>query len=73
VRLSDIMSAMRLSSYAELALVLFMLAFVAIAVNVFRRRNAGTWERARHLPLEHEPLPALAPPTRDVPTLTSRR
>jgi hypothetical protein len=73
VRLSDIMSAMRLGTYAEVALVLFMLAFVAIGVNVFLRRNAGTWERARHLPLEPEHLPAPTPPTRDVPTLTSRR
>ena len=73
MRLSDIMSAMRLGTYAEVALVLFMLAFVAIGVNVFLRRNAGAWERARHLPLEPEPLPAPAPPTRDVPTLTSRR
>jgi cbb3-type cytochrome oxidase subunit 3 len=71
VRLSDIMSAMQLASYAEVALVLFMLAFLAIGIHVFRRRNAGIWEHARHLPLEPEHQPASPP--RDVPTLTSRR
>jgi cbb3-type cytochrome oxidase subunit 3 len=54
MRLSDIMSAMRLATYAEVALVLFMAAFFAIAVSVFRRRNADTWEQARHLPLDGE-------------------
>jgi predicted tellurium resistance membrane protein TerC len=73
VRLSDIMSAMQLASYAEVALVLFMAAFLAIGVNLFRRGNAGAWERARHLPLETEHSPISANPSRDVPTLTSRR
>ena len=60
MRLSDIMSAMQLGSYAEVAMVLFMAAFLAIGVNVFRRRNADTWEHARHLPLDSELT--LAPP-----------
>jgi hypothetical protein len=73
MRLSDIMSAMQLGTYAEIALVLFMLAFAAIGANVFWRRNAAVWERARHLPLDLE-LPTAPPhPVRDVPTLTSRR
>jgi hypothetical protein len=55
VRLSDIMSAMHLGTYPEVALVLFMAAFFAIGVNLFRRGNAATWEQARHLPLEAEP------------------
>jgi hypothetical protein len=56
MRLSDIMSAMHLSSYAELALAIFMLAFLAIAVHLLRARDAATWERARFLPLEPEPI-----------------
>lgn len=73
MRLSDIMSAMQLGTYAEVALVLFMAAFAAIAVNVFRRRNADTWEQARHLPLDGEqPLPA--PQTLgEAPTVRGRR
>jgi hypothetical protein len=73
MRLSDIMSAMQLGTYAEVALVLFMAAFAAIGVNVFLRRNAGTWERARHLPLEPGTSPAPADPTRDMPSQLSRR
>jgi hypothetical protein len=64
------MSAMRLASYAEVALVLFMAAFLAIGVHVFLRRNAAGWERARHLPLDPE-LPASAP--LDTSALADRR
>jgi hypothetical protein len=55
MKLSDVMSAMQLTSYAEVALVLFMAAFAAIAVHVFRAGSAEAWEHARHLPLEAEP------------------
>jgi len=73
VRLSDIMSAMHLATYAEVALVLFMAAFLTIGVNLFRRSNAGAWERARHLPLEPERQTPLGRSTRDEPTLVDRR
>ena len=49
--LSDIMSAMRLSSYAELALLLFGAAFVSIVVYVFRTKESEDWQVARRLPL----------------------
>ena len=55
MRLSDIMSAMQLSSYAELALAIFMLAFLAIALHLLLARDGATWERARFLPLDPEP------------------
>jgi hypothetical protein len=55
MKLSDVMSAMQLTSYAEVALVLFMAAFAAIAIHVFRAGSAEGWEKARHLPLEPEP------------------
>ncbi|HTV24112.1 MAG TPA: hypothetical protein VMG12_35715 [Polyangiaceae bacterium] len=58
MRLSDVMSAMQLGSYAEVALMLFMAAFIAIGVNVFLRRNAATFEHARHLPLDPEARPS---------------
>jgi len=73
VRLSDIMSAMQLGSYAEVALVLFMAAFAAIGVNLLLRRNAAAWERARHLPLEPELAPTPASPHPDTATLAGRR
>jgi hypothetical protein len=58
MRLSDIMSAMQLGTYAEVALVLFLFAFLAVGLQVFRAREARCWEAARYLPLEPEPEPA---------------
>jgi hypothetical protein len=54
MRLSDIMSSMQLGSYAEVALLLFLGAFVAIALSVFWGRQTDEWERCRHLPLDGE-------------------
>ncbi|HKO90168.1 MAG TPA: hypothetical protein VJU61_03385 [Polyangiaceae bacterium] len=52
MRLSDIMSNMQLGFYAEVALVLFLGAFVAIAVSLFWGRRSEEWERCRYLPLD---------------------
>jgi hypothetical protein len=73
MRLSDIMSAMHLGAYPEVALILFMAAFFAIAVNVFRRRNAEIWERARHMPLEPEHPPTSSRPSSHDETASSER
>ncbi len=51
--LSDIMSAMRLTFWPEVALVVFFVAFVAIVIYVFSRRK-GYWERERRLPLDDD-------------------
>jgi cbb3-type cytochrome oxidase subunit 3 len=72
MRLSDIMSAMQLGTYAEVALLLFMAAFLAIGVSVFRRRNADAWERARHLPLDAEPSRVGKHPCREPTTSRCR-
>jgi hypothetical protein len=37
MKLSDVMSAMNLASYAEAGLVLFLAAFVAVALDLVRR------------------------------------
>lgn len=55
MRLSDIMSATHLSSYAEIALAIFSIVFIAIAAHVLRARERETWDRARYLPLDGEP------------------
>jgi hypothetical protein len=52
MKLSDIMSSMQLSQYAEVALLLFLGAFIAVSVSVFFGRDADEWERRRRLPLE---------------------
>jgi hypothetical protein len=49
--LSDIMSAAGLSGYAEVGLVLFLLAFISIAIRTLTRARSAEWERARQLPL----------------------
>jgi hypothetical protein len=51
MRLSDIMSHLQLSSYAEAALLLFFCAFLAITWSVLSQPRA-VWERSRHQPLE---------------------
>jgi hypothetical protein len=61
MRLSDIMSSMQLSSYAEVALLLFLGAFIAVAVSLFWGRKSEEWERCRQLPLDGtEPSPSAA-------------
>lgn len=52
MKLSDVMGAMGLSMYAEVALVLFFVAFVAVVVWVSARTNQSRWEEARYLPLD---------------------
>lgn len=50
MKLSDVMSSMQLATYAEVGLVLFFAAFVAIAVQLVRRGRA--LEQLAFLPLE---------------------
>jgi hypothetical protein len=53
MKLSDVMSAMKLAAYAEVALVLFCLAFVLVAIDLVRRGRK--LERYAWLPLDHPP------------------
>ncbi|HMR11306.1 MAG TPA: hypothetical protein PKA88_36250 [Polyangiaceae bacterium] len=52
MRLSDIMSAMQLSGWAELALILFLAAFVAVAFQLFSPKRRAEYQRRGQLPLE---------------------
>ena len=56
--LTDVMSGFGLHLFAEVGLVLFAAAFLAIVVTTFLRRNRAAYERARYLPLEDEPGPS---------------
>lgn len=52
MKLSEIVSAANgLAVYAEIALVLFLMAFAAIVVQVFSKRNRSGWEGAEKMPL----------------------
>jgi hypothetical protein len=65
MKLSDIMSSMQLSAYAEVALLLFLGAFGAIAISLLWSRKHEDWARYRHLPLEgiDDTLPSVTPKT----------
>jgi hypothetical protein len=52
MKLSDIVSAAHgLVIYPEVALVLFLIAFIAVLVQIASGKRATEWERARALPL----------------------
>jgi cbb3-type cytochrome oxidase subunit 3 len=54
VKLSDIMSASGLSWYAEVALVLFMLAFLLVLWRVFRPSAKAKYDQAARMPLDDD-------------------
>jgi cbb3-type cytochrome oxidase subunit 3 len=60
VSLTDIMSSAGLSVYTELALILFVLAFVVIVWRVFSPSMKETWKRAARMPLDDDA--SLTPP-----------
>jgi cbb3-type cytochrome oxidase subunit 3 len=51
--LQDVMSGAGNTIFAEIALVLFFLIFVAVVVYLFVLRSRRSWERASRLPLDH--------------------
>jgi hypothetical protein len=53
MKLSDVMSAMNLAVFAEAALVLFLAAFAAVAIDVIRRGRS--LEALASMPLDPEP------------------
>ena len=55
MKLSDIMAHAGLAGYAEVALVLFLLAFAGILWWVFRPSHTAEYERAARLPLDEAP------------------
>jgi cbb3-type cytochrome oxidase subunit 3 len=55
MRLTDIMSGSGLAFYAEIALILFLIAFVAIAVWIFHPSRKRSLEQDSRIPLDdHE-------------------
>ncbi len=60
MRLSDIMSKMGLSSYAEVALIIFLIVFLAIAARLFFFSKKTELEHASRLPLEGDDHPGPA-------------
>jgi len=52
MKLSDIMSAAGLTSWAEIGLIISFLTFAAIVAYVFIVRSRASYEDARNLPLD---------------------
>ena len=52
MKLSDVMSAMHLQIYAEVALLIFVAVFLMVLLQVCFGKNETAWQRARLLPLE---------------------
>ena len=61
MKLSDVMSAMHLQVYAEVALLIFLAVFLLVLLQVFFGKNESAWQRARLLPLE-DGTPSRRPP-----------
>jgi cbb3-type cytochrome oxidase subunit 3 len=64
MRLTDIMSGSGLAVYAEIALLLFVAAFLGIAIWIYLPRRKREHDQASRLPLEGDPddLPPPPPP-----------
>lgn len=52
MRLSDVMSHAGLAGYAVVALIFFLVAFIAVVVRVARRSSSPEFARASRLPLD---------------------
>lgn len=51
MRLSDLMSGVSLSTFTEVATVIFLFVFAAIVFRTFRRNSAGVQSHLAQLPL----------------------
>lgn len=52
MKLSDIMGHAGLSVWAEIALVIFALAFAAVVVHTFAKKRRATFEEVSRMPLD---------------------
>ena len=61
MKLSDIMGHANLAIYAEIAMVLFMAVFIAVAIRIWLPSKAKDHAEAARLPLDDEPTSAAEP------------
>jgi|KBSSwiStaDraftv2_1062776.scaffolds.fasta_scaffold2162510_2 cbb3-type cytochrome oxidase subunit 3 len=52
--LTDVVSGAGLSGYAEVALVIFFIAFIGVVISLFLPSRKRTFERMRRLPIERD-------------------
>ena len=61
MKLSDVMSHAGLSGYAEVALILFVAAFLAVVVRLYWPGRAAELDHAARLPLDDDTTTRAAP------------
>ncbi len=52
MKLSDLMSNMALSSYPQVALVIFLGVFIGVMLRLFSKKHQKDYEEASRLPLD---------------------
>jgi cbb3-type cytochrome oxidase subunit 3 len=52
--LTDVVSGAGLSGYAEIALVIFLIAFVGVVISLFVPSRQKTYEHLRQLPIDRD-------------------
>ena len=52
MKIADFVSGLGLQSYAEVALIIFMVVFAGVAVRLMVRGRRDAWDRASQLPLD---------------------
>jgi hypothetical protein len=57
--LTDVVSGAGLSLYAEVALVIFLVAFLGVVISLFMPGKQRVYERLRHLPIDGDNAVAL--------------
>lgn len=61
--LTDVVSGAGLSIYAEIALVIFLVAFIGVVISLFLPSRQRTYEHLRHLPMDVDPVLQPSPGT----------
>ena len=59
--LSDVVSGAGLSGYAEIALVIFLIAFIGVVISLFVPSKRLTYERMRYLPIDGDTVAEALP------------
>jgi cbb3-type cytochrome oxidase subunit 3 len=54
MKLSDIMGAAGLSAYAEIAMIIFIVVFVAVLIRIFAPGRRRSYDDAGRMPLDDE-------------------
>jgi cbb3-type cytochrome oxidase subunit 3 len=57
--LTDVVSGAGLSGYAEIALIIFFIAFLGVVISLYLPSKQRTYERLRNLPIDDDAVMSL--------------